>query len=105
LNLQLLNPDGTPAGSIASINVEAGGQISRFISELITGMPETFQGVVKLTASAPIGVIGFRTRSNTRGDFLISATPPTSEAMLSGNGEMLFPYVVNGGGFTTEILP
>jgi hypothetical protein len=104
VNFELRSMDGTPTGLSTSATLAPGGQLSKFISELFPGMPATFRGSLALTATSPVSVTGFRTRYNERGDFLISANPPSNESTVPGGPDVLFPYVVSGEGYTTEII-
>jgi hypothetical protein len=49
-------------------------------------------------------VIGLRTRINERGDFLVTTIPPVSESAVATGGELVFPHIVNGGGYSTEFV-
>jgi hypothetical protein len=102
--LELSNLDGSFAGVLpASINVPAGGQIAKFTNELFPGIPATFQGIAKIIAASPIAVTGLRERYNERGDFLITTTPPMNEATATA-GDLLFPHIVAGSGYNTQII-
>ena len=104
VSLELSNLDGSFAGVLpASINVPAGGQIAKFTNELFPGIPATFQGIAKITAASPIAVTGLRGRYNERGDFLITTTPPMNEATAAA-GDLLFPHIVAGSGYNTQII-
>ena len=47
---------------------------------------------------------GLRRRVNESGSFLITTTPPSNEATLPSSSELVFPHVVNGGGYTTQFV-
>ena len=49
-------------------------------------------------------MVGLRGRQNERGDFLITTTPPVEEGVKASSNEMLFPQVVDGGGYTTQMV-
>jgi hypothetical protein len=49
-------------------------------------------------------VVGLRGRLNERGDFLVTTTPPNNEASSVSNAEMLFPHLVDGGGYKTQLV-
>ena len=49
--------------------------------------------------------MGMRERYNEHGDFLLSAVPAIADDDASmPSGELLFPHIVTGGGYTTEFL-
>jgi hypothetical protein len=103
VSLQLTNLDGTSLGFPATINVPAGGQIARFITELFPGLPPTFQGIGKLTTTSNIALAALRGRYNERREFLMTTTPPAND-MVSGASTIMFPHIVSGLGFGTQIV-
>ena len=51
--------------------------------------------------------MGLRERYNERQpapDFLITTIPASNEAGVAGSAELLFPHLVNGGGYTTQFI-
>jgi hypothetical protein len=104
VNMELNKMDGASTGLSASVNLGPGGQLSEFVSDLFPRMPSAFQGALRLTATSPVSVIGFRATYNGDGDSLISATLPSNEAIVPSSSNMLFPYIASGSGFTTEII-
>jgi hypothetical protein len=116
--LAISNPSAVPAvvtleiakleGSITvppvSVTIPAGGQIARFLSELFPpGLPPGFQGILRVTATTPIHLIGLRGRYNERGDFLITTTSPRNDS-ISQPVDAVFPHVVSGGGYSTQFI-
>jgi hypothetical protein len=104
--LDLRKLDGSSAGVTAStISIPANGRVSKFLYELFPTLPRPFQGVVRMIADAPISAIGLRTRTNERTDFLITTTAPSPLATSStAAGSLVFPHLVDGGGYTTQII-
>ena len=49
-------------------------------------------------------MIGLRGRYNERRDFLISTTPAANESIVSPTGDVFFPYLAEGGGYTTQFI-
>jgi len=69
----------------------------------LQALPRQFQGVLRLsTASAALSVLGLRGRYNERGNFLITTTPPVAETAPAAVGEVVFPHLVDSGGYTTQ---
>jgi hypothetical protein len=101
--MQLTNLDGTPTGLSQAINVPAGGQIAEFINELFPQLPATFQGVGRILSSSAVAVAALRGRYNERGDFLMTTTPPFIEGAVPST-DLVFPHIVSGLGFTTQIV-
>jgi hypothetical protein len=89
----------------------ASGQIAKFLDQVaftpsLAG--QTVEGVLRITTDlTSISVVGLRTRINERppsGDFLITTTPPTLENGAATTAERVFPHLVDGGGYTTQII-
>src|SRR5439155_6036508 len=79
------------------------GQVARFVQELFPALKAPFRGFLKATATAPIGIIGVRGRYNERKDFLITTTPPRNEDKVPP-AQFVFPHIVSGGGYTTQLV-
>jgi len=104
--LELSNLDGTPAAQTASVPIPGNGQVAMFLDQVFANLSLPFQGVLRISGGAPSGfsVVGLRTRTNERGDFLITTTPPTNENESPSPTELLFPHLANGGGYTTQFI-
>jgi hypothetical protein len=93
--------------SPASVTLVPSGQSAQFLSQLFPSLPSPFKGVLRITTTGSgISVVGLRARYNERQppDFLITTTPPSNEAGTPASGELLFPHLVNGGGYTTQFI-
>jgi hypothetical protein len=104
--LELSNLDGTPAAQPASMPLPGNGQVALFLDQVFANLSFPFQGVLRISGGTPAGfsVVGLRTRTNERGDFLITTTPPTNENDSPSSTELLFPHLANGGGYTTQFI-
>jgi hypothetical protein len=105
VSVDLTNLDGAPAGvAPATRSVPPGGQIAAFLDDLFPGLPTPFQGIARVTTnSTPVAVACLRGRYNERQDFLMTTTPPLNET-VAGSGSLVFPHIVSGGGFTTQLV-
>jgi virginiamycin B lyase len=96
---------GGAAAGAARVTVPGNGQTALFLGQLAGLGPFTtaFQGVLRVStgSAAGIAVTALRGRYNERGDFLISATPAVAESEPPSAGELVFPHLVDGGGYTT----
>src|SRR5262249_30889534 len=72
VNLEITTLDGLSAGVATSVQIPAGGQLTKFVSELFPGLPSGLTGVLRISSATPISVIGLRARYNERGTFLIT---------------------------------
>jgi len=95
---------GTGDSDSCSLSIPVGGKIAKFASELFPSLPSSFQGVVRVTASSAVSVIGLRGRTNERFDFLITTVPPIEEINLGSSAEVVFPHFVDSGGYTTQFI-
>jgi len=92
-------------GFVSTLTVPAFGHVARFLEELFPFSVIPFKGVLRITAgTSQVIVTGFRTRSNERGDFLLTTIPVTNELVPAPTGELVFPHVVNLGGFTAQFV-
>jgi hypothetical protein len=99
--------DLTGAGLMSKVvNLGPSSQLVNFLDDtaLFPTIPKPFKGVLRISAAAEISVVGLRGRTNERNDFLITTTPPTLESAPASSAEMLFPHLVNGGGYTTQFI-
>ena len=67
-------------------------------------LPMPFKGVARISSSTGnIAVLGVRCRTNERGDFIFTTTPATNETAAAPS-TIVFPHIVNGGGYTTQFI-
>jgi hypothetical protein len=106
VNLELTNLDGTSTGIINSVTIPGNGQIAKFLHDIFPTLTFPFQGILRASGggSAGLSVVSLRLRYNERGELLITTTPPSNENDNPPTSELLFPDLVNGGGFTTQFI-
>jgi hypothetical protein len=105
LTVTAFNTDGvTPAGNGASsMDLAAKGHAAAFAYQMIDGLPDEFQGVLDLSCSAPFSPLTLRALNNSRGDFLMT-TFPIADVTRAAPAPLVFPQIVNGGGYESEII-
>ena len=109
VTFEITDLNGAPVSGVppATLNLAGSAQTAKFLSDLFPSLANsTFKGVLRITTSSATGisVVGLRARYNERTDFLITTTPPSNEADVAGTAELLFPHLVNGGGYTTQFI-
>ncbi|HYR89037.1 MAG TPA: lamin tail domain-containing protein [Terriglobia bacterium] len=104
VNIEAFRLDGTSTGLTTSVTIPVSGKTAKFTSEIFPSLPNPFKGTMKLTSTAAISVVGLRGRYNQRGDFLITTLPPSEEVTLGSSSEVIFPHIVDGGGYTTQFI-
>jgi hypothetical protein len=101
VNLAVTGLDGTPIGG-GGFTIPGAGHVSLFVDEVVAGLPDPFEGIVRLTAETPVIVAALRTRISRNGRFLLTSTPPSNEALTMPTP--VLPHLVSGGGYSTRIL-
>ena len=108
LTLELTTLTGAPAGATSDVMLPGRGQLALFLNQFpgFSELPSEFQGVLRISTTSPngISVIGLRGRYNERRDFLLATTPAVNERFPIPQGETLFPYIAEGGGYTTQFI-
>jgi hypothetical protein len=93
--------------SLAGTTITLGGnaQLAAFLTEIpgLQSLSLPIQGSLRITSTSPIAVLGLRSRSNERGDFLITTTPPIAENDSPAQ-ELFFPHFVDSGGYSTQFI-
>jgi hypothetical protein len=119
--IAIANTSGTPGVVTLSVSrfdgstvatgelpLQAFGQFAGFLDELIPSLGgQSVEGVLRITTTLPISVVGLRSRYNERlpqRDFLMATTPPTLETALPSSTERFFPQIANGDSFTTQVI-
>ncbi len=97
--------DGVSTGLNGFVTIAALGHTAKFLNELLPGVSSNVRGVLRLTSSqGSVVVAGLRTRYNQRGDFLITTTPVSDDAAAPVTSELVFPHIVDMGGYTTQFV-
>ncbi len=95
------------AASISGTTVTLAGnaQLAAFLTQIrgFESLSLPVQGLLRITSASPIVVTGLRSRTNERGDFLITTTPPVAESAPVAS-ELFFPHFAHGGGYTTQFI-
>jgi C-terminal processing protease CtpA/Prc len=104
--VELFRLDGSSTGLTGALVVAGSGQAATYLNRIpgLESMPSPFQGVVRVSNSSPISVIGLRGHFNERGELLTTTTPSVDESATPTDAEMYFPHVVKGGSFTTQVI-
>src|SRR5262249_16259691 len=105
VTFELTSLHARSTGLRESITVPPSGQRALFLDDIagLRPLPTPFKGIVRISSASDIAVSGLRTRINERGNFLITTTSPTDENN-SGGTTVVFPHVVDGNGYSTEMI-
>ncbi|MBI4481706.1 MAG: IPT/TIG domain-containing protein, partial [Acidobacteria bacterium] len=104
LNLTLKRSDGSSTGLTTTVRLPAAGQVAKFVDELFPGLALPFRGVLEVTSDIPFAAMTLRQSLNRRGEPLLTTLPVALSTPATSQGPMLFPHLVDGGGFQTEII-
>ncbi len=108
VNLELTTMSGESTGLLASMDLPARGQSAMFLNQIggFQALPSSFEGQLRISTSTPSGLAmtGLTGLFNERGDFLITTTATADETAAPSTAELIFPQVVNGGGYTTQLV-
>jgi hypothetical protein len=108
VRFELTTLSGASTGLSASMDLPARGQKAMFLNQIdgFQELPSPFQGALRISTSAPTGLVvtGLRSRFNERGDFLITTTAAADEASAPSTAELFFPQIADGGGYTTQFI-
>ena len=87
------------------MTLPANGQAAKFLGEILPQVAQPVKGILRITTSGTsAAVAGLRARYNERGDFLITTTAPAAESASPTPSELVFPEIVDGGGYTTQFI-
>jgi hypothetical protein len=84
-------------------HLPAKGYDAAFADSFISGLPENFRGVLDILSMTPFAALTLRSLVNERGDFLMTAFP-TADAYRAAPVPIVFPHIVDGGGYETQFL-
>ena len=103
VTLELTDLDGATVGAAESLTIPPSGQIAQFFDEFFT-LPSNFSGVLRVTSTSDVAIVGLRARVNQRGDFMITTTPPSNEAAAPTTVDRYFPHLTDSGGWSTQFV-
>jgi hypothetical protein len=103
VTIDVTSTSGTPGGYSGALAVPGLGRLVVNLKEIpgLQTLPSNFQGVLRLTSSAPIYAAAFGNHTNQRGETLTTALPWSEESL---SGYLSFPHIVDSGGYETRIV-
>jgi hypothetical protein len=107
VRFDLVGLDGTPTGLTGTVSLPAFGQQAVYLDNVagFEALPKPFKGIVRISSveGVKLAVIGLRIRLNERSEYIMTTTAPTDENGPAAS-QLVFPHIVNGGGFLTEFV-
>jgi hypothetical protein len=101
VNFTLTTLTGADTGLTAGVSVPGSGHVSLLLSELFPSLDVPFRGVLRVSSFSSFALIALRTRVNEQGNFLMTSTVVSNESSSATTAELIFPQIVDGGGFST----
>jgi len=106
VRLDLLNFNGALQAS-TSVQLPPHGELASLLTDFpgFASIPQTFQGVLKLTVLSGSGITasGFRNSYNANGSLLAATTGPLVEN-AGVPGLLVFPHIAEGSGYITRFI-
>src|SRR5204863_9822499 len=106
VRLDLLNFSGALQAS-TSVQLPPNGELASLLTGFpgFCSIPQTFQGVLKLTVLSGSGITAtaFRDSYSTNGNLLATTTGPLAEN-AGEPGLLVFPHIAEGGGYITRFI-
>ena len=103
MTLEVTHLDGSLAVAPKTVELPPSGQIARFIDEIFT-LPDNFSGVLRVTSTGDVAVVGLRLRINENGELKMTTTPPSDETGPSTTADLFFPHFADSGGWSTQFI-
>jgi chitinase len=95
-----ITPAGTSQGSIPLVGY---GYRARFADSFISGLPSGFTGVLDVSSATSFVVLTLRSLNNELSRFLMTTFPVADETQIP-SAAIVFPDIVDGGGYQTEFI-
>ncbi|MFI5174589.1 MAG: hypothetical protein ACHQKY_07020, partial [Terriglobia bacterium] len=102
LTLTLNGFDGSTRVALP-LTLGANGHLANYITQLFTGLPANFSGVLNITSSQPNSFLTLRQTINERGESIWS-TLPVADLNNAPLGIQILPQIVNGGLYKTQTI-
>ena len=104
VTLEVTGLDGTPGPPPATLSLPPSGQVARFLDEFFDSLPDHFSGVLRVSSTADVAIVGLRLRINDKDEIRMTTTPPSDETGASTTAESFFPHIVDSAGWSTQFI-
>lgn len=98
--------NGAAANTSTTVTIPPTGQYAASLRQIagFGNLPNSVQGILRISTTQNIGVAAFRNRYNERGELIVSALPPLPTSSVPADVELLVPQIVDGGGYKTSLI-
>ena len=104
VTLEVTGLDGTLAAPPATLPLPPSGQEARFIDEFFDSLQPNFSGVLRVTSTAEVAIVGLRLRYNRRGELKMTTIPPSIETDPPTTADRFFAHIVDSRGWSTQFI-
>ena len=104
VTLEVTGLDGNLAVPPATLPLPPSGQVARFLDEIFDSLPGDFSGVLRVTSTADVAIVGLRLRINERDELKMTTTPPSDETGPPTMADRFFPHIVDSAGWSTQFI-
>jgi hypothetical protein len=95
--------DGVSLMGEAQVPLDPNGYAAAFADGFIKPLPAGFSGVLDISSETPFAALTLRTLLNERQEFLMT-TFPVADMEIDAPSPIVFPQVVDGGGYVTQFI-
>jgi hypothetical protein len=103
VRMKAFSIDGMTLMGEAPVPLDPNGYAASFADDFIETLPAGFTGVLEISSETPFAALTLRTLINERQEFLM-ATFPVADADVEAPAPIVFPQVVDGGGYRTQFI-
>jgi hypothetical protein len=96
-------PSGPPLAS-GSLQIPAGGQIAKFVQQILDGIEQEVPAILEVSSDVPIFPLTLRLTVNEHGDTLLTTLPVADLEARPLSGSAIFPQIALGDGWNTEVI-
>ena len=106
VTLEVTGLDGAMTMGVAPVTLPLppSGQVARFVDEIFDSLPDNFSGVLRVTSTADVAIVGLRLHINDRGELKMTTTPPSDETGAPTMMDRYFPHIVDSAGWSTQFI-
>ena len=104
VTLEVTDLDGTLAAPPATLTLPPSGQVARFIDEFFDSLPPNFSGVLRVTSTADVAIVGLRLRYNRPGRAQDDDDPAIDRNRRVDHGGPILPAYRGLRGWSTQFI-
>ena len=103
IKAEFKDPDGNDVTS-GNVDLEAGAHSAVFATQIVSDLPDPFLGTLTLSSADDFAAVNLSSATNKQQEILFSALPVADLDAPALAVALIFPQIVDGGGFPTQIL-